>query len=166
MKQLNEHIWDFCANTIMQICPCILPVAAAKEPCPGVTTVLPCGLTTINCVFPWPAILGIEDRILVGVWPAPAAPLGAAMTMVLAPVGVVCRLACPAFTVDSMEEGIVRITVFVCVCWNIVQYYFSHLFKFFKTFLRLHFALNNKQVAFGLKLHIKSPNKRKIKKGR
>ena len=81
---------------------------------PGVTTLLPCGLTTINCVFPCPAIFGIDDKIFVGVAPV-APPLGAAMTMVFVPPGVVCIPAVPAFAMEMMDDGTVRITVFA-VC--------------------------------------------------
>ena len=64
----------------------------------------------MNCVFPWPAIFGIEDKILVGVAPV-ALPLGAAMTMVFVPPGVVWMPAVPAFAMEMMDDGTVRITV-------------------------------------------------------
>ena len=77
---------------------------------PGVTTLLPWGLTTMNWVFPCPTVLGIPDSILVGVAPV-VPPLGAAMTMVLVPPGVVWMPAVPALAIDIIEEGTVLITV-------------------------------------------------------
>lgn len=71
------------------------------------------GLTTMNWVFPCPAILGTEVMILWGVPVSPPVlPLGAAMTMVLAPPGVVAVLV-PAFAIDNMDDGIVLMMVFV-----------------------------------------------------
>lgn len=77
------------------------------------------GLTTMNWVFPCPAILGTEVMILWGVPVSPPVlPLGAAMTMVLAPPGVVAVLV-PALAIDNMDDGIVLMMVFVvedCGC--------------------------------------------------
>ena len=70
-----------------------------------------CGLTTMNCVLPdCPPSLGTEVMILVGVDKLPALPLGAAMTMVLAPTWVVVTVL-PGLAMDSMEEGMVLIRV-------------------------------------------------------
>lgn len=57
----------------------------------------------------------------------PVLPLGAAMTMVLAPPGVVAVLV-PALAIDNMDDGIVLMMVFVVEDWkkNIFheEYYF------------------------------------------
>lgn len=72
----------------------------------------------MNWVFPCPAILGTEVMILWGVPVSPPVlPLGAAMTMVLAPPGVVAVLV-PALAIDNMDDGIVLMMVFVVEDWK------------------------------------------------
>lgn len=98
----------------------------------------------MNWVFPCPAILGTEVMILWGVPVSPPVlPLGAAMTMVLAPPGVVAVLV-PAFAIDNMDDGIVLMMVFVvedCYKKQTCPFCNLSLIRFIKNIITITFVL-------------------------
>jgi hypothetical protein len=100
----------------------------------------------MNCVFPCPAIFGTEVMILWGVPVSPPVlPLGAAMTMVLAPPGVVAVLV-PALAIDNMEDGIVLMMVFVVEDWKEILILVKKLK--FQIQNQLHFSNSKSEINF------------------